>query len=199
MAVRAGTAYELLGFIDDRAAPGQEVHGVPVRSGFAALEACPSPLSLYVAIGDLAVHRSLVERLRTLGCRLHFPNIIHPQASVDPDRVQLGIGNYVAAGSRVTAEVRIGDFNVVNLNSVLAHDVVLGSRCQVHPGAILNGEARLGDEVVIGAGAVLMPRLRVGARAVVGIGAVVGSDVPAGSTVVGNPARVIRRPEAGHP
>lgn len=44
----------------------------------------------------------------------------------------------------------------------------------------------------IGAGAVILPGITIGERAVVGAGAVVTKMVPAGVTVVGNPARIMR-------
>lgn len=195
LAARAGAEFEPIGFLDDGVEPGRQVHGLPVLGGFAALAEQSGEVGLYVAIGDRAAHRATVERVRALGPRFTFPNVVHPQATADPGWLSMGSGNYVAAGARLTADVRIGDFNVVNLNAVVAHDVVVGTGCQINPGAVLNGQVVLGDEVGIGAGAVLMPRIKVGDRAVVGIGAVVGGDVPAGCTVIGNPARVVRRPE----
>jgi maltose O-acetyltransferase len=44
----------------------------------------------------------------------------------------------------------------------------------------------------IGGGAIILPGLTIGDHSVVGAGSVVTRDVPAGATVVGNPARVIR-------
>ncbi len=53
----------------------------------------------------------------------------------------------------------------------------------------------IGTNVWIGAGAMILPGIIVGDDAIVGAGSIVTRDVPAGATVVGNPARVI----AAHP
>jgi acetyltransferase-like isoleucine patch superfamily enzyme len=44
----------------------------------------------------------------------------------------------------------------------------------------------------IGSGATLLCGITIGERAVIGAGSVVTKDVPAGATVVGNPARVVQ-------
>ena len=44
----------------------------------------------------------------------------------------------------------------------------------------------------IGAGAVILCGITIGEWAMVGCGAVVLDDVPAGATVVGNPARIVK-------
>jgi len=48
----------------------------------------------------------------------------------------------------------------------------------------------------LGSGAVILGGTRIGKRAIVGAGAVVTRDVEDGETVVGNPARNLRRPGA---
>ena len=47
------------------------------------------------------------------------------------------------------------------------------------------------DDAAIGSGATILCGVRIGKAAMVGAGAVVTKDVPAGATVVGNPARVV--------
>jgi maltose O-acetyltransferase len=47
--------------------------------------------------------------------------------------------------------------------------------------------------VVIGAGAIILPGVKIGEGGIVGAGSVVMSDVPAGMTVIGNPARNVWR------
>ncbi|PDT03975.1 maltose acetyltransferase [Rhizobium chutanense] len=48
----------------------------------------------------------------------------------------------------------------------------------------------IGPDVWIGGGAIVLGGVTIGERAIVGAGAVVTKDVPAGVTVVGNPARI---------
>lgn len=48
----------------------------------------------------------------------------------------------------------------------------------------------LGNNVWIGGGAIILPGITIGDDAVVGAGSVVTHDVPAGTVVMGNPARV---------
>ena len=47
----------------------------------------------------------------------------------------------------------------------------------------------IGANVWIGGGAIILPGVTIGDHAIIGAGSVVTRDVPAGATVVGNPAR----------
>jgi serine O-acetyltransferase len=84
----------------------------------------------------------------------------------------------------------IGETAEVGRGVTLLHQVTLGGR----------GDARgkrhptIGDGAFIGAGAKILGPIRVGAEARIGANAVVLSDVPAGSTAVGIPARIVRGP-----
>jgi maltose O-acetyltransferase len=53
---------------------------------------------------------------------------------------------------------------------------------------------RIGEHVWIGGGAIVLPGVTIGDGAVIGAGSVVTRDVPAGATVAGNPARLLRGP-----
>ena len=81
-------------------------------------------------------------------------------------------------------------------NGVVIHPgVVIGPNClifqQVTLGVAHDGVPRLAGHVDVGAGAKVLGPITIGDHARLGANSVVISDVPAGATAVGNPARVL--------
>ena len=112
---------------------------------------------------------------------------------------EIGAGSILCANTTVTANVRIGKHFHANLYSYVEHDCVIGDWVTFAPRVCCNGNVRIGDHAYIGTGAMLHPGvpggrpLSIGEGAIVGMGAVVIRDVAPHTTVVGNPAREIRR------
>ena len=69
------------------------------------------------------------------------------------------------------------------------HDVIIDSFTTVAPNAVLLGNVNISDKCYIGSNATILPNIEIKQQSVIGSGAVVTSDVPAQSTVVGNPAK----------
>jgi sugar O-acyltransferase (sialic acid O-acetyltransferase NeuD family) len=168
--------------------------GPPLLLGEAGLDGWLSArggaagLAFAVAVGgDRGADRiELFESLVSRG--LEPVTLIHPTAFVADDAT-LGPGCQVLAQAAVCSAVRMGRAVIVNTAASIDHDCRIGDGVHVAPGAHLAGEIVVGDRAFVGLGAAILPRLRVGEDAVVGAGAVVTRDVPAGTTVVGNPAR----------
>lgn len=91
---------------------------------------------------------------------------------------------------RHPAGIVIGSNVVVGSNVTIMQNVTLGQR-DLSGGAADDGNPIIEDGSTIGCGAVVLGPVRIGERATVGASALVISDVPAGSTVVGVPARMI--------
>lgn len=140
----------------------------------------------FVAIGQNALRAKLGADLLASGFRL--ANAISPRACVSPSAT-LGQGVLVMPGAVINAEADIGDFCIVNTNAVVEHDCRVGIACHVAPGAVLGGRVRLEDGVFVGTGASVTPNRVIGRDSIVGASAVVVSNVAAGVTVVGVPAR----------
>ncbi len=102
-------------------------------------------------------------------------------------------GLIILAHAHIGYDVKIGKNVLVNTGAIIEHDCAIGDHVHIAPGAILCGNVTIGEGAHIGAGAVIRQGIRIGAWSVVGCGAVVVKDVPDGVTVVGNPARPIKR------
>jgi sugar O-acyltransferase (sialic acid O-acetyltransferase NeuD family) len=110
---------------------------------------------------------------------------------------ELGAGSVVLHHAHVGPDSRIGRAVIINTGAIVEHDVVIGDGAHVGPGAAVLGGCQIGGRAFIGSGARVLPGRTVGADAVVGAGAVVTEDVAPGVTVVGQPARVVKRTAAG--
>lgn len=110
------------------------------------------------------------------------------------DNISIGKGGIICGFVHLTSNIKIGRGFHANIYSYIAHDCVIGDFVTFAPRVSCNGNVHIEDHAYIGTGAVLRQGapdkpLIIGKGAVVGMGAVVTKDVPAGVTVVGNPAR----------
>ena len=146
-----------------------------------------------IGIGFPKVRARVLGRYLERGDRFTYPNLVHPRASLDFRRVEMGRGNVVTAGVAMTCDIQVGDFNLFNLNVTVGHDDTIGSYNVFNPGVNLSGGLKVGDRVLVGTGAQILEGLSVGSDATVGAGAVVRADVQPGQTVVGIPAKPIAK------
>ena len=84
---------------------------------------------------------------------------------------------------------------------VIGETAEIGNNCTIYQGVTLGGTGKdtgkrhptLGNNVMVGAGAKVLGPFRIGDNSKIAAGAVVLEEIPADSTAVGIPARVVRR------
>jgi len=99
----------------------------------------------------------------------------------------------VVTGADIPLNCQIaGGLLLPHPNGVVIHpDAVIGPNCLIFQQVTIVGGVEIGGHVDIGAGAKIIRPVKLGEHARVGANAVVTSDVPAGATVVGVPAKII--------
>lgn len=186
----AGQGGEVLGWLVEAAYghAGAVVHGRPILGDVDWLAGRADTVRVVCAVGEPQLRRRLVERARACGAR--FANAVDPRAVVSPS-VVLGTGVTIGAGAVLTNAVHVGDHVQINVGCTLSHDTVLEDFATLSPGVHLAGGVVAGAGCCVGTGANVIPRVRLGAWSIVGAGCTVIADVPADSTVVGVPGRVV--------
>lgn len=124
----------IAGFIDEAAGATSPLDGLPVLP-LQGLAAASDAQAAFVAIGNEAVRRRLMDTLQQLGWRL--PSVVHPRAWVAPDAV-LEDGVFVAAGCVIEAACRIGRGAIIDIGVLIDHE------CRIDPFVHLRAPGAIG-------------------------------------------------------
>lgn len=89
--------------------------------------------------------------------------------------------------------ITVGDGTNIQDCAVLHEETHVGAGCTIGHGAVVHG-CTVGDNVLIGMGAIVLNGAKIGDDCIVGAGALVTGklDAPAGSMILGSPAKVVR-------
>ena len=144
---------------------------------------------LIISIGNNKIRKDISNKLNST-----FGKAIHPSSIID-STVRIEGGTVVMAGATINSSTTVAKHCIVNTSSSIDHDCVLEDFVHISPNSTLCGNVTIGEgtHVGAGAGAVIIPGVKVGKWVTVGAGSVVIKDVEDGTTVVGNPARVIKK------
>ncbi len=191
---RLGNPAEIV-FIDDSLVAETIINSHRAMN-YAAFKAHPAiQKQVLIAIANSQVREKISIQLEQDAIELWS---VQADNAVLMDEVEIAAGAALSPFASITSNIKIGKCFHANLYCYVEHDCVIGDFVTFAPGVQCNGNIHIHDHAYLGAGAVIKQGtpdqpLVIGRGAVVGMGAVVTKSVPAGVTVVGNPARLLKK------
>jgi len=90
-------------------------------------------------------------------------------------------------------DIAIGENTKIQVGAVIHAETVIGSHCTIGHKAIVHG-CTIGDNVLVGMGSIVLNGAKIADNCIIAAGSVVTGkmDAPAGSMIMGNPAKVVR-------
>jgi sugar O-acyltransferase (sialic acid O-acetyltransferase NeuD family) len=187
---RSGT-WNVLGFIDDNDTfHGKQIEGIPVLGESTWVKDHPD-LAYVIALSEPKTKQRLSEDLRIYGCTV-FPSIVHPNTWIARN-VTIGEGTIIYPGTSINVDSKIGKFVMINMNCAIGHDVVIEDYTFFAPNVGIGGNSHISTECNVGLGASIIQSIDIGKRTMIGAGAVVINSVGDNQTVVGVPAKPMKR------
>lgn len=141
----------------------------------------------FASVGDNRIRRKIVDVVEQ-GLQRPPLSVLHPSCILAASSI-IGAGVLVAAGAVVNPLAVVGKGTICNTGSIVEHECLVGEYVHIAPGAVLCGNVTVGDNTFIGANTVIKQGIIIGENVVIGAGSVVTRDVPAGTQIMGNPAR----------
>ena len=183
----ASSLWNQIVFIDDFSDEG-DYFGTK-RIQFNSLKINKNEYECVIAVGEPLSREKLFQKLTEEDIKLTC--LTDPTAIVSPT-AKIKSGTLICEFSTIHSGVELGYNTLIQPFCDIGHDIKVGNHTVLSPFCAPGGRTVFGDRVFVGLQSSIMDLLTIGDDAIVGMGAAVFRDVPAGATVVGNPARITR-------
>ena len=183
-----GVEYTIKGFLDDNPHAMEGFDGFPPVLGTVDGYKIQSNDVFFNSIGDITAKKKCINKILDKGGE--FITLIHPTATIS-ESSHVGRGCMFSARSGMGVESSVGDFCLIQDNAIIGHDVHVGNFCRIDCNVVLIAGVKLEDEVCVHTSSVINHNIHIGEGAKVGALSFVIRNVKPGTTVQGNPARII--------
>ena len=183
--------YNVMGFIVDETYghAGTIINEYPILGGLSWFSKHQNVQAI-CAIGKPHFRYEVIQRVSKLG--IEFCTIIHPSV-IMTKWTKIGIGTVITAGCVLSNQIELGNHVHINPSSTIGHDAVISDFVSISPGVLISGNVEVGEGTLIGTGTTIIEQKTIGEWSIIGAGSTVIDNIPANTTVVGTPARVIKK------
>ena len=186
--IDAGADITVKGFLDDKADALEGYNDYPPILGPVETYELQKDDVFICALGDVNYKKQYAEIILKKGGE--FISLVHPSAVLG-NNAKFGKGCVVGAFANLSSDTVIGDFVTMSIRAGMGHDSTIGNYSHIGGNCCISGFVAIGENVTMHPGCVMVPHRKIGDNAIIGTGSVVLSNVKAGTTVFGNPAKKI--------
>ena len=185
--------WNLIGFIDDNSDLwNKEFFGYKVIGGREKLKDCTNAKILAVPgrPDNYFKRKHIINSLNLSTNR--FTTLIHPYAQICK-YTKIGYNSLIMAGVVITSNVTIGNNCVILPNTVISHDSIIDDFCLIGSNVSISGDVHIEQSCYVATGSKIIQEITIKEKSLIGLGTVVLKSTEAGSVIVGNPGKFLRR------
>lgn len=149
-------------------------------------------IEIVVAVGEPAVREILYHKLKENNIKI--ATLIHPGVYID-ESTKISEGVVISEGVTITSCVEVKENVYIQPHAVIGHDIQIGAHSVIGSNCQIGGATVIGKRVFMGFLAGTVQNLKIGDDVICSPGAIVFRDVESEMTVVGNPARAMKKNE----
>jgi sugar O-acyltransferase (sialic acid O-acetyltransferase NeuD family) len=178
--------FDIKGFLDDDPSALDNFEGYPpVLSPISEYEILQNDIFI-CSIGNVKTKAAVIRSVLDRGGK--FKTLIHPFAQISKNCI-IGEGSLIARNAIIGPDSYLSNHVLIQAGSVIGHDSRIGEFCRVDCNVVCVGGTVLEDEVTLHTSAIINHNVTIGKYSIVGAGSFVIRNVPASTTVYGNPAK----------
>lgn len=186
--------WNLLGFVDDNDdIQGSNINGYEVLGNLSFLENYNKEIYVVCAIANYNIKKMIIEKLKK-NINIKYATLIHPSTKIN-NTVEIGEGCIVYQNVILTSNIFIGNHIIISPRCGIGHDVKVENYCSLLWNVSASGNVLIKEGALLGSASTIIQGLTVGKGSIIGAGTVVIRDIEDNITVVGNPARMIKKNE----
>lgn len=153
--------WEFIGFFDDNVPKGKFFMDLEILGNMNDLNHINEETDVIIAAGKSHNIISIIKKLNS--DKLVFPNLFHPSCCfLHFDTLVIGTGNIIQPYSSLSADNKIGNYNVFNAGVRIGHDTIIGNYNTFATSTLISGGVEIGDQNDFGMNSGILQYKKVG-------------------------------------